>query len=249
LRRTVLAAAALMLTLMDAASAQTIRLGTDGAYQPWNFLDSDGRVVGFEIELGNELCARAGLTCEWVISDWTSMIPSLQAGNFDAIMAGMSITDERRQAIDFSQNYFPADPRRFVAAAGASFDFDNLVGMRIGAQRGTILNTYVDQHFATGNTIKTYETIDQAMADLVGGNLDMVLADPASVERIVDGSADIAFVGPEVLVGDGVGVGLRKQDDDLEAKLNAAIDEVKKDGSLDALIAKWFEGRGPFFSN
>jgi polar amino acid transport system substrate-binding protein len=237
-----------LFALTGAAHAQTVRLGTEGAYAPWNFLDDSGNVAGFEIDLGNDLCARAGLTCEWVVNEWDSIIPNLQAGNYDAIMAGMSITDERKQTIDFSENYFPPDPSKYVAAAGASFDFDNLSGVKVGAQGATIQHAYVQENFAANNTIQAYENADQAMADLLAGNLDMILADSGYLEPIVAGNPAIAFTGPDVLIGGGVGVGLRKQDDELEGKLNAAIQAAKADGTVDALIAKWFEGRGPYFS-
>lgn len=248
MKKLILAAAA-VLALTGAASAQTVRLGTEGAYAPWNFLDDSGSVAGFEIDLGNELCARAELTCEWVVNEWDSIIPNLQAGNYDAIMAGMSITEERQQTIDFSDNYFPPDPSAYVAAAGAGLDLENPSGLKIGAQGATIQHAYVEENFADGNTIQAYETADQAMADLLAGNLDAILADSAYLEPIVEGNSAIEFTGPEVLIGGGVGIGLRKADDELEQKLNDAITSVKEDGTLDELIAKWFEGRGPYFSS
>lgn len=244
---TIVVAAALF-AVSGAANAQTVRLGTEGAYAPWNFLDDSGNVAGFEIDLGNELCTRAELTCEWVVNDWDSIIPNLQAGNYDAIMAGMSITEERRQTIDFSDNYFPPDPSKYVAAAGAELDLESPSGIRIGVQGATIQHAYVQDNFASGNTIQAYQTADQAMADLLGGNLDVILADSGYLEPIVAGNSAIAFTGPDVMIGGGVGVGLRKADDDLEQKLNTAIQSVKEDGTLDELIAKWFEGRGPYFS-
>ncbi len=247
MKKLILAAAALI-ALAGAANAQTVRLGTEGAYAPWNFLDDNGNVAGFEIELGNELCKRAELTCEWVVNEWDSIIPNLQAGNYDAIMAGMSITDERKESIDFSDNYFPPDPSKYVAAAGAEFDLENPSGLKIGVQGATIQHAYVEENFSANNTIQAYETADQAMADLLAGNLDVILADSGYLEPIIAGNPAIAFTGPDVLIGGGVGIGLRKQDDELEQKLNAAIKAVKEDGTLDSLIAKWFEGRGPYFS-
>lgn len=244
----ILAAAALV-ALTAAANAQAVRLGTEGAYAPWNFLDDSGVVAGFEIDLGNDLCARAGLECTWVVNEWDTMIPNLQAGNYDAIMAGMSITDERKQAIDFSDNYFPPDPSRYVMAASASFDFATLAGTRIGVQGATIQAAYVAENFAANNTIQSYETADQAMAALQAGNLDIILADGGYLEPIVAGSSGaLKLDGPEVMIGGGVGIGLRKADDDLENKLNAALAAAKQDGAVDALIAKWFDGKGPFFS-
>ena len=245
MRKLILTAAAALLALTGAASAQTVRLGTEGAYAPWNFLDDSGNVAGRD-RPGNELCARAELTCEWVVNDWDSIIPNLQAGNYDAIMAGMSITDERKQTIDFSDNYFPPDPSKYVAAAGAAFDLENPSGLKIGVQGATIQHAYVQEHFAANNTIQSYATADQAMADLLGGNLDVILADSGYLEPIIAGNPAIAFSGPDVLIGGGVGIGLRKADDELEQKLNAAIRSVKEDGTLDTLIAKWFEGRGPY---
>ena len=249
MKKLILVAAATLLALTGGAAAQSVKIGTEGAYAPWNFLDDSGKVAGFEIDLGNELCRRTGLQCEWVVNEWDTIIPNLQAGNYDAIMAGMSITDERQQTIDFSENYFPPDPSAYVAAAGKSFDFDNLEGAKIGVQGATIQHAYVEEHFKDGNTILAYENADQAMADLLAGNLDLILADSGYLEPVVAGNSAIAFTGPEVLIGNGVGVGLRKQDDELEQKLNAAIGEMKKDGTLDALIAKWFEGRGPYFAD
>ena len=249
MKKLILIAAATLLALTGGAAAQSVKIGTEGAYAPWNFLDDSGKVAGFEIDLGNELCRRTGLQCEWVVNEWDTIIPNLQAGNYDAIMAGMSITDERQQTIDFSENYFPPDPSAYVAAAGKSFDFDNLEGAKIGVQGATIQHAYVEEHFKDGNTILAYENADQAMADLLAGNLDLILADSGYLEPVVAGNSAIAFTGPEVLIGNGVGVGLRKQDDELEQKLNAAIGEMKKDGTLDALIAKWFEGRGPYFAD
>jgi polar amino acid transport system substrate-binding protein len=249
MNKLILTAAAALIALTGAASAQqTVRIGTEGAYAPWNFLDDNGQVAGFEIELGNELCRRAGFTCEWVVNEWDSIIPNLQAGNYDAIMAGMSITDERMQTIDFSQNYFPPDPSKYVVAAGATIDVSNPSGLKIGVQGATIQHAYIQENFAANNTIQAYETADQAMADLLAGNLDVILADSAYLEPIVAGNPAIAFIGEDVLIGNGVGVGLRKEDDELEQKFNDAITAAKTDGTVDQLIAKWFEGRGPYFS-
>ena len=249
MKKLILAAAA-VLALTAAADAQAIRIGTEGAYAPWNFLDDSGKVAGFEIDLGNELCKRAGLECEWVVNEWDTIIPNLVAGNYDAIMAGMSITDERKQSIDFSQNYFPPDPSKYVTAAGKSFDFANLQGVRIGVQGATIQAAYAEEKFAAGNTILSFETADQALADLNAGNVDIILADGSYLAEVVAGSSGaLELVGPDVIIGGGVGVGLRKADDELQQKFDTAISDAKKDHTIDALITKWFpdKGPGPFF--
>jgi len=245
----ILLVAAMSVALAGAASAQNVRLGTEGAYAPWNFINDDGKIAGFEIDLGNELCKRAKIECEWVINEWDSIIPNLIAGNYDAIIAGMSITDERKESINFTQDYYPPDPSRYAMAASADIDFDNLSGIKIGVQGATIQADYAQQNFAANNTILSYETADQSIADLSAGNVDIVLADGGFLEPIVEASGGaLKLDGPEVMIGGGVGMGLRKGDTELEAKLNAAIDEVKADGTLDGLIAKWFE-KGPFYSN
>src|SRR5690606_3240261 len=118
MNKLLLTAAALLALGTTAQAQETVRIATEGAYAPWNFLNDAGEPAGFEIDLGNAICEQASLSCEWVINDWDSIIPNLLAGNYDVIMAGMSITDERLETIDFSQNYFPPDPSKYVATAG-----------------------------------------------------------------------------------------------------------------------------------
>lgn len=249
--KTIILAAAAMLVLSSASQAQeNIRIATEGAYAPWNFLDDAGKPAGFEIELGAAICEKAGLTCEFIINDWDSIIPNLLAGNYDVIMAGMSITAERLETIDFSQNYFPPDPSKFVAAAGAGIDPSALEGKRVGVQGGTIQAAYAEENLGTSNTVVSFGTADQAMADLAAGNLDAILADGAYLEPVVAASGDtFEFVGEDIMIGDGIGAGLRKNEAELKSKFDEAITALKADGTLDTLIAKWFEGRGPYFAD
>lgn len=231
------------------ALADTVRLGTEGAYAPWNYIDDSGKVAGFEIQLGNEMCKRANLECEWVINEWDSMIPNLVAGNYDAIMAGMSITDERKQTIDFSPEYYPPSPSQYAAAAGASFDFSNLSGVKIGVQGATIQADYLNENLAANNTILSYETGDQSIADLSAGNIDLLLADGDFLKPVIDNSGGaLAFTGPDVRIGGGVGIGMRKGDAELQGTMAKALESVKADGTLDKLIMEFFE-TGPFYNN
>jgi polar amino acid transport system substrate-binding protein len=208
----------------SSAFAADIRIGTEGAYAPWNFMGDDGKVAGFEIELGNNLCERAGLSCEWVVNEWDSIIPNLLAGNYDMIMAGMSITDERMETIDFSVDYFPPDPSRYAGAAGTKLDFDNLKDVKIGVQGATIQAAYAESTFSANNTILSYETGDQAIADLMSGNIDILLADGSFLEPVIKSSEGVVeFIGPDVTIGGGVGIGLRKDDTDLQQKMADGI--------------------------
>ena len=154
-----------------AAVAQTVRMGTEGAYPPYNFINDSGDVDGFEREVGDELCKRANLTCEWVVNEWDSIIPNLVSGNYDTIIAGMSITEERDQVIDFTQEYFPPSPSLYVALAGGSVDINKGV---IAAQTATIQAGYVA---SSGATLVEFATPDETIAAVRNGEADAVLAD------------------------------------------------------------------------
>ncbi|KKB11911.1 amino acid ABC transporter [Devosia geojensis] len=249
MKKLIIVGAALAAFAAPATAQETVRIATEGAYAPWNFLNDAGEPAGFEIDLANAICEEAGITCEIVINDWDSIIPNLLAGNYDVIMAGMSITEERLETIDFSDNYFPPDPSRFVAAPGSNLDFANLTGARVGVQGATIQAGWAEENLGANNTIVAFSTADQAMADLAAGNLDTILADGAYLQPVVDASnGAIEFVGEEVLIGDGVGAGIRKGDAELIETWNTALDALKADGTVDGLIAQWFDGMGPFFS-
>lgn len=241
---------ALAATFMSAqAMSETVKIGTEGAYAPYNYIDDSGKLAGFEIDLGNALCAEAGLTCEFVANEWDSIIPNLIAGNYDAIMAGMSITDERKKTISFSAEYYPASPSMFAVASGDQFDMANLSGKKIGVQGATIQAAYAEENFGANNTILSFETFDQSVADLSAGNLDILLADGDPLEPVIEASnGALVFAGEGVRIGGGVGIGVRQKDADLQAKLDAAIVALKGNGTVDKLIKEYFE-KGPFYSN
>ncbi|HBS49887.1 MAG TPA: amino acid ABC transporter [Rhodobacteraceae bacterium] len=212
--------------------ADTVRMGTEGAYAPWNFLNDAGEVDGFERELGDELCKRAELTCEWVTNDWDSIIPNLVSGNYDTIIAGMSITDERDEVIDFTQPYTPPDPSAYIAM---SEDVD-LEGGVIAAQTGTIQAGYVAE---SGATLVEFATPEETIAAVRNGEADAVLADKSFLTPVADEDPDLMIVGPDVPLGGGVGMGLRESDTELREKFDAAIQSMKDDGTLNEMIQKW----------
>ena len=226
------AALAVAASAAFAGSHSVVRMGTEGANPPWNFINDSGEVDGFERELGDELCARAELTCEWVVNDWDSIIPNLTGGNYDTIIAGMSITDERDEVIDFTQAYTPPDPSNYVAL---SDDIDVMGGV-IAAQTGTIQAGYVAE---SGATLVEFASPDETIAAVVNGEADAVLADSSFLEGAVAANSDLMIVGDPVALGGGVGMGLRESDGELKAKFDAAIQSMKDDGTLNALIEKW----------
>ena len=229
--RTILAAA---LVAGTAAGAQdTVRMGTEGAYAPYNFINDAGEVDGFEREVGDELCTRAEVSCEWVTNDWDSIIPNLVSGNYDTIMAGMSITDERDEVIDFTQNYYPP-----AASAYAAMDEGaDLEGGVVAVQVGTIQAAHVAE---SGATPLEFATPDETVAAVRNGEADAVFADKDYLAPVVAESAEFAFVGDDVQLGGGIGMGVRESDEDLKARFDEAIDSMKEDGSLNELIVKWF---------
>jgi polar amino acid transport system substrate-binding protein len=231
--RLILTAAALAVAATGAFAQETIRMGTEGAYPPYNFLNDAGEVDGFEIELGNMLCEKAGLTCEWVTNEWDSIIPNLTSGNYDTIMAGMSITPERDEVIDFTQNYFPPSASAYVATSG---DVDLEDGV-IAAQVNTLQADYIAE---SGATLLEFATYDETIAAVRSGEADAVFADKdALLPTVEESGGELMVVGEDVPLGGGVGMGLR-DGSELKATFDPIITEMKEDGSLNELIVKWF---------
>jgi polar amino acid transport system substrate-binding protein len=226
--------------LAGAAAAQdVVRMGTEGAYPPYNFINDQGEVDGYERELGDLLCERAGLTCEWVTNEWDSIIPNLTSGNYDTIMAGMSITPEREEVVDFTQNYFPP-----AASAFASTNPDaDLEGGVIAAQVNTIQAAHIA---ASGATLLEFATPDETIAAVRNGEADAVFADKDYLVPIVEEDADLEFVGEDVALGGGVGMALRSGDP-MRETFDTIIGELKADGTLNELLTKWFGETAPLF--
>lgn len=227
-----LLATALVAVSSSAWAQDVVRLGTEGAYPPYNFINDAGEVAGFEREFGDELCKRAGLTCEWVTNEWDSIIPNLQSGNYDVIIAGMSITDEREEVIDFSQGYLPPASSAYLAA---SADADLMSGP-VAAQTSTIQAAFVAEN---GMTVVEYATPEETVAAVKNGEAVAVLADKDYLAPIAaESGGALVLLEKEESIGGGVGLGFRDSDDDLRAKFDEAIKSMKCDGTLDAMITK-----------
>jgi polar amino acid transport system substrate-binding protein len=234
MNKLILTTAALALTA-GMSFADTVRMGTEGAYPPYNFINDAGEVDGFERELGDELCVRAALTCEWVVNDWDSIIPNLVSGNYDTIIAGMSITAERDEVIDFTQNYTQPDASAYMALSADV----NLSGAVIAAQTNTIQASFVA---ASGTTLVEFSTPEETVAAVKNGEADAVLADKSYLVPVAEADNSLVLLAQQELIGGGVGMGVRESDNDLRDKFDAAIASMKADGSLNALIAKWEVG-------
>ena len=232
MKNLILSAGIFALTAGAAFAQDVVRMGTEGAYPPYNFINDDGEVDGFERELGDMLCEMAGLTCEWVTNEWDSIIPNLTSGNYDTIIAGMSITAEREEIVDFTQNYIPPASSLFVALS----DDADLEGGVIAAQTNTIQAGYIAE---TGATLLEFATPDETVAAVRNGEADAVFADGDYLLPIANEDADLMVTGDPVQLGGGVGMAMREGDERLEA-FNAAIQSMKDDGSLNEMITRWF---------
>ena len=235
--RLVLLAAFLVLAgLACGEGPDAVKMGTEGAYPPYNFIGDDGEVTGFERELGDELCRRADLDCSWVTNDWDSIIPRLIEGDYDTIMAGMSITAERDEVIDFTQPYIPPTPSVYIALAGSGAEATE---GRVAAQVATIHSEYLA---GTGATLIEYELAEELASAVLGGEADAALLDREFAhDSLAANEGRLEVVGPDVPLDSGVGIGVREDDTDLKDKLDKAIQSMKDDGSLNTLIDKWFD--------
>jgi octopine/nopaline transport system substrate-binding protein len=262
-----------LLVLAGAASAKdwkTVVIGMEGAYDPYNLTDPSGKIVGFEPDVAMDVCARMKVECKIIAQDWDGMIPGLQAGKFDVIMDGMSITDERKKQIDFSAPYadVPAalataktSPLAKLAGVGKLVNFDKdkaggaatlkalkdaLKGKTLGVQVSTTHATFASNNLKDVATIKEYKTTDERDLDLKSGRIDAVLDDETEVAAMLgkDDAKDFTEFGPHLTGGDfgiGVGMGLRKADADLTAKFDKAIKAAFADGSIKKYSLKWFK--------
>jgi octopine/nopaline transport system substrate-binding protein len=243
-----------------------IRIGTEGAYEPWNFTDSAGNIVGAEIDLANDLCKRMNAECEFVQQDWDGIIPALTNGKYDVIMAGMSITEERMETISFSNAYF-TEPARLATLKGAplstfeagkSLDLgqDNSVtkgtinamssalqGYKLGVTVATIHENFANEYLDVD--LKVYQTQDEMNLDLTAGRIDAMLCDVGTTEALMEtpSGANVALVGPNIfggLLGAGVGAGIRQDNGDLKAMFDDAIAASIADGTAGKIATKWF---------
>ena len=224
------------LALSCSDEPELVRFGADGDYFPYNFLDDTGDVDGFEADLIDEVCRRANLECIWVITPWDGIIDSLVAKEFDVISAGMSITDERDEVIDFTQPYLPPTPSIYVALATAGEDALN---GKIGAGVSTVHSAYLSESGADFVEIDGSEAL---FAALLAGEVDAVLVDREfGRQNIADSEGKLSVLGSPIILDKGIGAGLREEEVDLKKKLNEAISAMKADGSLNDLIRKWFD--------
>ena len=230
---TLLLAAAIVSLASACGGADRAVIATTGDYHPFNFINDAGEIEGLERELGDELCRRADLECEWMVSDWETMIPDLATAEFDAILAGMSITAEREELIDFTEAYYPPTPSVYVARSGAG---DEAVRGTIGVTANTIYSDYFTEQGAPFVALDgSVDVVDVVL----NGEVDAVLVDHGyGVKKLAEHEGRLEIVGPSILLDRGLGIGVRKGSD-LRGRLDEALASMKDDGTLNSLILKW----------
>jgi arginine/ornithine transport system substrate-binding protein len=225
---------------------KTVRFGIEGAYPPFSWTEADGSLKGFDVDMANALCTEMQVKCKIVAQDWDGIIPSLLARKYDAIIAAMSITEERKKKIDFTGKY-ALIPNKFIAKKGAGLNFDDLSGQKIAVQRATTHDKYLTDNYGDTVEIVRYGSFDEAYLDLANGRVAAVLGDASVQTQIVlnkGGGEDYEVVGPSLTdpkwFGEGFGIALRKQDKDLTKKLDAAILSLREKGIYQDIAAKYF---------
>lgn len=227
---------ALVPLLAACSGADTVTIATIGTYHPFNFVNDGGGIDGLERDLGDELCRRADLECEWVINDWVDMIPDLVAGEFDAIFSGMSITDEREELIDFTEAYYPPTPSVYVARAGAG---DEAAQGTVGVTANTIYSDYFTELGRPFVPLDDPSGATSAVDAVLDGTVDAVLVDHGyAVEKLSEHEGRLAIVGPSVLLDRGFGIGVR-EGSELKGKLDGVLASMKADGTLNGYILAW----------
>lgn len=242
-----LAIAALAGLAAPASAQEVVRIGTTPeSYPPFTWVDAQGKLNGFEIEIADALCAQMQVKCEWVLQSWDGIIPALQEKKFDAIVASMSITDERKQVVDFSDKYYDS-PAIFIGPKSETIDVSpaGLQGKTVGVQVSTIHANYIEAKYKGIVTIKTYDTQENANLDLIAGRVDLLLADSVA---LLDGflkspeGADFEAKGQPIrdpLLGAGAGIAVRKGDP-LAAKFSEAIKAIRANGVYKKINDKYF---------
>jgi len=245
------AAAALVALVAGTAGAKDwskVRIGTEGAYPPFNNLEADGSLVGFDVDIAKALCEQMKVECEFVVQDWDGMIPALQAGKFDAIIASMSITEERMKVIDFTDKYYNTPPA--IAVPNESklkgVMAADLAGIKLGAQSSTTHSNYAEEHFPDAD-LQLYPTADEYKLDLESGRIDAAIDDVVVLSEWIDSDAGkcCRILGTleidPVINGIGAGIGIRKEDTDLKEMFNAAIKAIRENGTYKKINDQYFK--------
>lgn len=234
---------------MGAAQAQdSLRIGVEGAYPPFSEKTESGELIGFDIDITNALCAEMGVECTLVEQDWDGIIPALLAKKYDAIIASMSITEDRKKVVDFTVKYYDT-PAKFAAADGTLSEDTPaaLAGKRVGVQRGTIHDDFLSTLYPDTEVVR-YGTQDEVYLDLTAGRLDAILADSLAISEgflKTDAGQGYSFFGvdhnEQEFFGEGAGIAVRQGEEELRDRISAAIKTIRENGTYNEIMQKYFD--------
>ncbi|QNI02291.1 transporter substrate-binding domain-containing protein [Halomonas sp. SH5A2] len=234
----------------QAQDYEEVRIGVDVPYEPMEYRTPDGDLTGFDIDLGNALCEEIGVSCEWVVQGWDGIIPGLLSRKYDAIMSSMTINDDRRKQVLFSDPYI-TPPSAWFAPEGVEFDSiseETLTGMTIGVQRGTLQDNYVTDMYGDVADINRYATADDMVLDMESERLDILFLDfPVGKSTLLESEeGDYIVVGdmltePKEYFGDGFGIAFRQRDEALAEQFNEALETLRDNGTYDEIYARYFD--------
>lgn len=243
MKKLLLAATMLAGMTFNATAAETIRFAASATYPPFESLDANNQIVGFDIDLANALCKQMQAQCTFTNQAFDSLIPSLKFKRFDAVMAGMDITPEREKQVLFTKPYYD-NSALFIAQKGKIADVAALKGKKVGVQNGTTHQKYLTDKHPEITTVP-YDSYQNAILDLKNGRVDAVFGDTAVVNEWLKQNDALAAVGAKVTdkdyFGTGLGIAVRQKNTDLQGKFNAALDKIKQDGTYETIYKKWFQ--------
>jgi len=227
----------------DATEGNVLRIGTEGAYAPFNYTNADGTLGGFDIEIANAICADMQVTCEIVAQDWDGIIPGLKAGKYDAIVAAMSVTPERAQQVAFTDPYF-SNALVFLAKKDSTFDPAKVTDINahsIAAQRSTISSQWLENTYPKAD-MKLYDTLSNAFLDLGAGRVDAMISDKLPAIEWLSSTSGNNYVlkGAEIDINDNFAIAVRPNDEALQAKINTSLSNIKANGTYDKINQKYF---------
>ncbi|MEO1025509.1 MAG: transporter substrate-binding domain-containing protein [Pseudomonadota bacterium] len=242
-KRVCLSVAVILSSVPVAVQAEELRVATEGFYAPFNFIDSNGELAGFDIDIANALCAEMGATCEVVQNDWDALIPGLVENQYDVIIASMSITPEREAQVAFSLPYY-SNALAFLGRRGSNIEIskEGLSGRKVGVQRSTVSSEYLEDTYGDQVEIQLFDTQEAALNTLADGGLDLVIGDnlPAYAWLQSEQGQAYEFVGEFVDIDDRIGIALRLDDQDLLDKINDALISIIGNGVYQEINAKYF---------
>lgn len=241
--------AAMVAGTAEAREYDKVRFGVDVPYEPMEYRTPEGELTGFDIDLGNAMCEEIGIECEWIVQGWDGIIPGLLSRKYDAIMSSMTINDERREQVLFSDPYF-TPPSAWFAPGDSDIEVpypQTLEGKTIGVQRGTLQDNYVTDNFGDVADVSRYATADDMVLDMDAGRLDIVFLDfPVGKATLLDSEqGEYKVIGdmitePKEYFGDGFGIAFRQRDEALAEKFNEALATLKEGGTYDEIYNRYF---------